>query len=82
MKRTIAIVFTVLAILSVGVGLIAGWGNSSGPLNYVFVAIMGLPWTAIISWLFPSVSSPSIPTLGLIINLLLVWWWASGGSKR
>lgn len=82
MRRTIAIIFTILAALSVIIGLVADSGKSSGPLNYIFVVILGFPWTAIISWLIPSVSSPWIPAAGLIINVALVWWWARSGKRR
>lgn len=82
MRRTLAIGFTILAVLSVIIGLAAGSGKSSGPLNYIFVVILGLPWTAVISWLFPSVSAPWIPAVGLIINVALVWWWALGVRRR
>lgn len=81
MRRAIAIIFTILAVLSVVVGLVADSGKSSGPLNYIFVVILGFPWTAIISWLIPSVSSPWIPAVGLFINLALVWWWALRGKR-
>lgn len=80
MRRTIAIIFTILALLSFVVGLAADSGKSAGPLNYIFVVILGFPWTAIISWLVPSASSPWIPAVGLFINLALVWWWALGGK--
>ena len=82
MRRTIAVVFSTLAVLSVVVGYIAGMGPSSGPLNYIFVVILGFPWTLILSWLFPSAASPLIPAIGLLINLALVWWWALRGTRK
>ncbi len=82
MKKYVAIVFTILAALSVVLGFFAGIGESSGPLNYIFVVILGLPWTLLISWLFPSVSSPFLPAIGLLINIALVWWWALEGRGK
>lgn len=81
MRRAIAVVYTILAVLSVVVGYVAGMGPNAGPLNYAFVVVLGFPWTVIISWLFPSTASPLIPALGLLINLVLVWWWANWGRR-
>ncbi|MGD9589566.1 MAG: hypothetical protein AB7Q37_14230 [Pyrinomonadaceae bacterium] len=81
MKKAIAIGFTVLAAAAYLIGYMASRGESSGPLNYIFVVILGLPWTAIISWLIPSVDSPLIPAVGVSINTSLVWWWALRGRR-
>lgn len=76
MWMIIAIVFALLAVLSLIVGYLAGRGGNSGPLNYIFVINLGIPWTQILSKLFRSTESPLLPAIGLIINIAVVWWLA------
>ncbi|HMS07855.1 MAG TPA: hypothetical protein PKE66_00040 [Pyrinomonadaceae bacterium] len=72
MKKIIAIAYTAFAAF----GFAAGYLSNSGPLDYIFVIIAGIPWTQILSWAFPSSGTPVIAIIGVLINLALVWWWA------
>lgn len=72
MKKTIAIAYTGFAVF----GFLAGYLSNSGPLDYIFVIIAGIPWTQLLSWIFPSSDTPLIAIIGVLINLALVWWWA------
>lgn len=77
MRRTIAIIYTVLAILAYLLGYMANRGPEAGPLNYVFVVVLGVPWSFLLSWLLgDSVSTSFVPLVGVLINGALLWWWA------
>ena len=74
MRKIIASVYTAF----VAFAFIAGYVSNTGPLNYVFVIIAGLPWTPLFSRLFGGSfgASPIIAILGVAINLTLIWLWA------
>ena len=72
MKKIVAIAYTAFAVF----GFAAGYLSNSGPLDYIFVIIAGIPWTQFLSWMFPSIDTPVIAIIGVLINLALVWWWA------
>lgn len=77
MRKTIAIIYTVLAILAYIIGSTASTGPDAGPLNYIFVVVLGIPWSFLLSWLLgDGVSSPLVPLVGVLINGALLWWWA------
>ncbi|MBX3266671.1 MAG: hypothetical protein KF831_08175 [Acidobacteria bacterium] len=72
MRIAIAAGYTLFALF----GLVAGYVSNSGPLDYIFSIIAGIPWTQFLSWLFASTASPIIRVIGVLINLVLVWVWA------
>lgn len=72
-RKIIAVAYTVFAIAA----FLIGWISNSGPLNYIFFVIAGLPWTLLFNWILgDSVSSPLIPLAAVLINAALLWWWA------
>lgn len=79
MKRVVAIVYTLFAVVS----FLLGYFSNSGPLDYIFFVIAGVPWTQILSWLLADRlgGSPVIAFVGVFINLAIVWWWATRKGK-
>lgn len=74
MKLLVARIYTVFVAFAV----IAGYLSNSGPLNFIFVIVAGLPWTPALDWAFGKAlgHSPLIAISGVAINLAIVWWWA------
>jgi hypothetical protein len=47
-KRAIAIIYTVAAILALGIGFVA---VPSDPLNFIFAVVLSLPWPLLAAYL-------------------------------
>ncbi len=77
MKKTIAIVYSVLAVLSIIAGVSAGYTSSAGPLNYIFAVILGIPWTLILGYFFSDLPTPITPIACVALNAAILWWWAT-----
>lgn len=79
MKKIIAVAYTLFAAAS----LLLGYLSNSGPLDYVFFVIAGVPWTQFLIWLLGDRvdGSPAIAFVGVFINLVIVWWWATRNQK-
>jgi ABC-type Na+ efflux pump permease subunit len=69
MRRIIAIAYTLIAIGS----FLIGYFSNSGPLDYVYFVIAGIPWTQIFSWVLPASigGSPAIAFVGVSLTWLL-----------
>lgn len=80
-KKIIAVVYTVLAILAVAAGFLA---PNQGPLNFIFVYLLGLPWV-LVGNLFSEIGVVGGYALGigsLILNAAILWWWALRKSSK
>lgn len=70
-SKLIAIVYTLFVVFA----FLAGYLSNSGPLNYIFVYIAGLPWALLLSFVTTR-GTMLIPIIGIAINLILLWSWA------
>ena len=80
-KKIIAIVYTVLAVLAVLLGF---FSPNQGPLNFIFVYLLGLPWV-LIGRLFGEIGVAGGYALGigsLVLNALILWFWALRGKTK
>ena len=75
MKRAIAIIYTVAAILALGIGFVA---VPSDPLNFIFAVVLSLPWPLLAAYLAGDAqwSGPAVIIGSLALNVGLLWWWA------
>jgi hypothetical protein len=80
-SKIIASLYTVLALVALVLAL--AWVRQDA-LGFVFVVVLGLPWTFFLGkivgdspWLGPAFS-----VLALVLNAGLLWWWALWRARR
>ena len=80
-KKAIAVVYSVLAVLAV---LLGYFSPNQGPLNFIFVYLLGMPWV-LIGRFFGEIGVAGGYALGigsLVLNAAILWTWALWGSSK
>jgi hypothetical protein len=53
MKRALAVIYSVAAIVALGIGFV---GVPRDPLNFVFAIVIGMPWTLLAGYVASDVT--------------------------